>query len=1675
MEPSKSNNTETEEETIAFNRKRARRVSFADNEITSVHIFRPDDDHSSSSSEIPAETLDIFRQLVAESDDEEPDRRRNSTDGEGEAVDHRNSFLQPIGSPSPGGSSINADDDTDDDEFGGPVSMDFIKPGRLSDSGVSDDITMDSTAFSMHYRSLARSDSGDLKTPTRFEATVSTPGLSSATPGSFMELTDREKRVPQSPVVASASEDSDAMSIEGEQPKTYDYVRLSPGLVAILAQGSKDLDGVSPLGSKATHPPIAVAFGSSTKNTKEFVNDETLLACKQLNSAKANRATPPNMDEGDKLATHSPIANHMEVLPNMESLVNSPVHQITHDTTVASALESSIKNTKEFVNDATPFACNQLDSAKANRGTPPKMDEADKLDLAAKYELGFCEVPVNESNSKDRGQVTDSNNKSDQVTGNHPVHEFTPLSCSANKLAFMVSPDSFRRTGNITRPLNLKQSGMLGPEVHAANSATLLSIRKNISKLKNLPNTSTLKEKNDKLKRRFSKYSPGTSFFPERDFENKQVETLTAPLEEQPFSLTLENNMHQSLINTGDHVVDSLINTSKLSQNEETVATEKDEEKICLISAKVSYNDKNLAPMDIGASPTLKTHITRVEDSTVEKRKDEILTNTHAKPFSSPVKSFDHTLLPSVECQSNFHGELKQMEMQNESVNSGLEQAIEYDKLTVARKLDLSGVGNSKQPSSPFEDAQFSKFIKSALKGKPARSPPNRFPDLSSPIQEATTALPSLQEPPSDIQDLSPRINSDGHGVDLDNNHHLTFQVAQSPLKTGIEVSSGEKRNDVDLDNNCHPALQVSHSPFTKTGIEVSSEKKRKGVELLSDIRALSHRINSDGHGVDLDNNCHPTLQVAQSPLTKTGIEVSSGKKRKGVQLLSNGDDIEKTGRIDRSQEVHKSGDGDLQFVLEQTSMRSEREKFGDQKWNDFDHVLERFSTSTKQLLSPSFDKLNFRLMGTLEDILVRLQKVKKWDILSSEIHSQKKLTDPLDIPRHKRVVEMKLLLFNIAYEKAKLQLMNVKRERLLEKVQQLSSGLQETQMMKNSMPCSAKTRLVDIQADDSHINTKIFNSQGKCQSALKGKPARSPPNRFPDLSSPIQEATTALPSLQEPPSDIQDLSPRINSDGHGVDLDNNHHLTFQVAQSPLKTGIEVSSGEKRNDVDLDNNGHPTLQVAQSPPTKTSIEVSSGKKRKGVQLLSNGDDIEKTGRIDRSQEVHKSGDGDLQFVLEQTSMRSEREKFGDQKWNDFDHVLERFSTSTKQLLSPSFDKLNFRLMGTLEDILVRLQKVKKWDILSSEIHSQKLTDPLDIPRHKRVVEMKLLLFNIAYEKAKLQLMNVKRERLLEKVQQLSSGLQETQMMKNSMPCSAKTRLVDIQADDSHINTKIFNSQGKCQVSCKNVMETRQELENLDQKAKSLSEFFYSYCKMKGDQSYTNVVRSVRDYLEKRISYKLVFQNLKLWDVEDFERKDDYHMIILNYRGYIIQRFTVNAGLSSIIVSNSLNDVNIGKTYPNMDAFSAFVFALNPHTTSKCMGRISMAQETQITGSLLSNLLDVVEEVQLARVEIRNLVQAKFNSHSVNQLDLQLSFIDFCGGKKVQVILDMTCLKCGAYPAEVLPSQIYGLAANGEQKALPSSLVDEIRSAAESVSVGYSRIVRLCRCISQAVQGCTQGR
>ncbi|KOM27441.1 hypothetical protein LR48_Vigan406s025100 [Vigna angularis] len=104
--------------------------------------------------------------------------------------------------------------------------------------------------------------------------------------------------------------------------------------------------------------------------------------------------------------------------------------------------------------------------------------------------------------------------------------------------------------------------------------------------------------------------------------------------------------------------------------------------------------------------------------------------------------------------------------------------------------------------------------------------------------------------------------------------------------------------------------------------------------------------------------------------------------------------------------------------------------------------------------------------------------------------------------------------------------------------------------------------------------------------------------------------------------------------------------------------------------------------------------------------------------------------------------------------------------------------------------------------------------------------------------------------------------------------------------------------------------------------------------MEGDQSYTKIMKAVSDYLQKRMTCKSLLQNMKLWEIEDFERTDDCCRVGLNYYGYITQRFTANTGQSNIILSNSLNNVTIGTNFPNLDAFSAFVFVLNPHATNK---------------------------------------------------------------------------------------------------------------------------------------------
>ncbi|XP_054819274.1 uncharacterized protein LOC129318494 isoform X3 [Prosopis cineraria] len=1288
MDP--SNNTETEDETIAFKKKRARRVSFADNEITSVHIFRRDDEDSESPLESTKpfsptdgkspenEVLGFFRDLAGDSDEEdlkELSTPRNSggngndNDDDGESVNVRKSFLKPIGSPSPGSSTVGSVASTDnEDEFHGPVSASFIRPGELSDSAASHDnhdLTMDSTAFSLHYRSLACSDTGDLKTPTRFAVPFEekTPSQTSGptASGSFMELTKVTRLSPQPLVPADTScvsKDSNDMSIVGENPRRFDYDRLSPSIESILAEGSKDLLVAPKLDSNGS----GLSKPSKASPIRKNNNGVRSQSDSAINDApKHEMSLPPRkLDEINISFKSSPINEITSILLFDEG-----------DNTVADAsinkIQSSdctINGTRESVKEAVGPAKKQLGFTGASMKSLPEVDDC--LEVSAKHDLGYHylnENQVKEINLKEAMHLSDIDHN--QVDEN-PIQGSTPSTFSGREPLLMVSPDSSRPAGANTPSLNLPGTLLLGKYVR--NGETPSSIRKSISKLKNpgTSGTSSLREGIDRSKRRLSKYSMGSTPVNLKDNEHKYIGNLNTHLENQLIIVTPENIGQQNLAKMDVHGAESLMNLGKFSQNEETVFSRKAGELYCCSTADISHDNKNPKPVEMAASPSYMLHSTAkkinfdLADGTVETIKDENVVYMHKK-CSSPLELLDQWSSPSLESQKNCFSKFKQLDQQNASACSGSGHFDEGSSLaTAAKHMDM-------------------------------------------------------------------------------------------PISTNNESSAFEVADVV---------------PFSKA----------------------MYRNNSA--------------------------------------------------------------------------------------------------------------------------------------------------------------------------------------ECLAEKAQVLSA-----------------------------------NTEGVKQS-------------------PIHEASILLPLVEGLPSE----SPHHNSDGSNVSC-------HQVLQT---------------------------RVADSPSNEFCVENHSGKKRKETKLLREDNTVDKMRRIDGTSQVHANENMDLQIILHQSDdIRSDREKLGKQTLKNHVNILGKFSGSTTYLLGPSSNKLNLKMIGMLEDVLVHLWRVKKFEILCAEIHSQqKITEPLSILSHRKVMETRMVLYSIAYEKAKLQLMHMKREILQKRVQQLTSALQECQKLKPTC-ASFSSKISNNAPSKSLILSSLVSSEGKCQA-------ISLELEALVHEAKSLTKFLHSCCKLEYDQNSADSITLFHDYLKKRMSYKLISRNLQLWEIENLEHRDACYEIVLNYCGCIIQRLLVLTDSSTIIISNKLNDQNILKSFPNMDAFAAFVFVLNPDTTKKCNGSRCLVRETQMTSSLLCNLLDVIEEVQLARIEIRNLVQVKFYSQSVDQLELLLSFVDFSTGRKFKVVFDMACLKCsGVYPMEILPSHI-SYVADVEQKSLSRSLEVDIRTATERVTVGYSRLMKLCRSISQVV-------
>ncbi|CAH9072870.1 unnamed protein product [Cuscuta epithymum] len=410
-------------------------------------------------------------------------------------------------------------------------------------------------------------------------------------------------------------------------------------------------------------------------------------------------------------------------------------------------------------------------------------------------------------------------------------------------------------------------------------------------------------------------------------------------------------------------------------------------------------------------------------------------------------------------------------------------------------------------------------------------------------------------------------------------------------------------------------------------------------------------------------------------------------------------------------------------------------------------------------------------------------------------------------------------------------------------------------------------------------------------------------------------------------------------------------------------------------------------------------------------------------------------------------------------------VKSKFTESANKLAPLQTKKLNVYGIEMLQDSISRMLKSKKYELFFQGLLSQKNSAYQNL-REQRAAEVKLLMCRVAHEKAKMHLMLLKKDKLLEKFHSVSSGVQECISLKlNSLPLLSAKSAKGYQLGAS-LQTSIVNRKEMTEAARDKVSTLVQALEDSNMKITNLIRYFNTSLKMKAELNCNDTVALVKEYMVKRRHCRFFHEEMQMFDIQDTWNSPGHHIVVLKYLGILVQSLKIVTGsTSSITISNELNDATITKKFRNMDARTAFSFVLKSEISRKFFGARSLTQEIQVTRSLLGNLVDVIKEVQLARSELHNLIDTLFCSPKDEELDLHLNFISFKSGIKVKVTLGLSFLNRGTYPSETIP-YVWATRANGIK--CDESVVGGIEDAIKSVKPGYLRIVRLCRRISKAI-------
>ncbi|KAL8136662.1 hypothetical protein V2J09_002663 [Rumex salicifolius] len=419
---------------------------------------------------------------------------------------------------------------------------------------------------------------------------------------------------------------------------------------------------------------------------------------------------------------------------------------------------------------------------------------------------------------------------------------------------------------------------------------------------------------------------------------------------------------------------------------------------------------------------------------------------------------------------------------------------------------------------------------------------------------------------------------------------------------------------------------------------------------------------------------------------------------------------------------------------------------------------------------------------------------------------------------------------------------------------------------------------------------------------------------------------------------------------------------------------------------------------------------------------------------------------------------------GDKIPQNLTDVLINFNLLMEKWFSSSVVKLD-KHVDKLEDIMSNLQKYAASKNRSSGIRSQKMSEEFDRAHLKRVAKTKFLMYEVLYGKVKMQLMHLKKKKLLNQIELLQSAVQESKLLKSKYCCKTQ--------GSSHQDTVVGGCNSKSYTADpdeykdtgKSIYVLKKDLDDSERKIENLIGSFHTSLKMPGQPSCnkTIAIAIVLDHLKRKAPCWFLHHEFQLWEVDNAETKNGQLDVVLNYDEIISQRFKLkHKPKPSIIISSELINTRISKTWPKMSASVAFEFALRGKTTLKYTGPVVFARETQRISSVLSNLCDVLEEIKLAQIELSNMAKSIFYLPSVGRLVLQLTFINFIDGRRVVLSFDI-----GVYPSDIIPYEV-GDASTEKQKLISQTLLDEIKSSIGGLRSGYMRLLRLCRCVSSVL-------